>query len=107
MNSHPKGTLLLIEDDTQFQENLAVVFRIAGYETLFASNAQEGFDALQSYHVDLIVLDYRLPGMSGMQFLETLLTEETYRAARVTPVVVMTGYPITLEEKSRFLRMGA
>ncbi|MGH7491455.1 MAG: response regulator [bacterium] len=107
MNSHPKGTLLLIEDDAQFQENLAVVFRIAGYETLFANNAQEGFAALQSHSVDMIVLDYRLPGMSGMQFFETLLSEDRYRTASIIPVVVITGYPILFEEKTRFMRMGA
>lgn len=107
MSTHPKGTVLLIEDDKQFQENLAVVFRIAGYETLLASDAHEGFTALQNYNVDLIVLDYRLPGMSGLQFYETLLSEERFRAASMIPVVVITGYPITFEEKTRFMRMGA
>lgn len=107
MIPHSKGTVLLIEDDTQFQENLAVVFRIAGYETLFAGNAQEGFAALQNYSVDLIVLDYRLPGMSGLQFMEALAGEEKYRGASTIPVVVISGYPITFEEKTRFMRLGA
>ena len=107
MNSHPKGTLLLIEDDTQFQENLVVVFRIAGYETVLASDAQDGFAALHNHGIDLIVLDYRLPGMSGMQFLETLVSDERYLAASMTPVVVITGYPLMFEEKTRFMRLGA
>ena len=107
MNPHPKGTLLLIEDDEQFQENLAVVFRIAGYETIFANNAAEGFAALQNYNVDLIVLDYRLPGMNGLQFFEVLLSDERYRTVSLIPVVVITGYYLTFEEKTRFLRMGA
>ncbi len=107
MSPHPKGTLLLIEDDAQFQENLAVVFRVAGYETLVAHDAQEGFAALQSYNVDLIMLDYRLPGISGMQFFEALLSENEYHSASLVPVIVITGYPVTFEEKTRFIRLGA
>jgi DNA-binding NtrC family response regulator len=107
MIPHPKGTILLIEDNASFQQNLAVVFRSAGYEMLMAGSAEEGFAVLANYKVHLIVLDYRLPGMDGMQFFEELLTNEKYVEARCVPVIAMTGFPITEEEKERFLRKGA
>lgn len=107
MIPHTKGTILIIEDNPSFQQNLAVVFRSAGYETLMAASAEEGFAVLLNYEVHLIVLDYRLPGMDGMQFFEEFLADDKYNAVRCVPVVAMTGFPIAEEEKERFLRKGA
>jgi DNA-binding NtrC family response regulator len=107
MIPQPKGTILLIEDNASFQQNLAVIFRSAGYETLTAASAEEGFAVLMNYKVHLIVLDYRLPGMDGMQFLEELQTNGKYLEAKCIPVIAMTGFPISEEEKERFLRKGA
>lgn len=107
MVPHPKGTLLLIEDDTSLQENLAVVFRIGGYETRFAAGAEEGFAALESYQIDLIVLDHQLQGMSGLQFFETLVFDKKFSHLRDLPVVVFTGVSLTAEEKRNYLRFGA
>ncbi len=107
MIPHPKGTLLLLEDDASLQENLAVVFRIAGYSTLFAANAEEGFAALESYQIDLIVLDHQLPNMTGLQFFEVMMFDRKFSHLRDLPVVVFTGVALTTEEKRSYLRFGA
>lgn len=107
MVPHPKGTLLLLEDDASLQENLAVVFRIGGYETMFATSAEEGFAALASYQIDLIVLDHQLQGMSGLQFLEVLVFDKKFSHLRDMPVVVFTGVSLAPEEKRTYLRYGA
>lgn len=107
MIPHPKGTLLLLEDDAALQENLAVVFRIAGYATLFAANAQEGFAALEAYQIDLIVLDHQLQGLSGLQFFEVLLFDKKFSRLRHLPVVVFTGVSLSAEERRGYLRFGA
>lgn len=107
MVPHPKGTLLLIEDDASLQENLAVVFRIGGYETRFAGGAEEGFAALEAYQIDLIVLDHQLQGMSGLQFFEILVFDKKFSHLRDVPVVVFTGVSLAAEEKRNYLRFGA
>jgi DNA-binding NtrC family response regulator len=107
MIPHPKGTILLVEDNVSFQQNLAVVFRSAGYETLMAASAEDGFAVLANYKVHLIVLDYRLPDMNGMQFFDRLLSDDNHVDWRFIPVVTMTGYPISDEEKELFMRKGA
>jgi CheY-like chemotaxis protein len=107
MIPHPKGTILLVEDNVSFQQNLAVVFRSAGYETLVAASAEEGFAVLTNYKIHLIVLDYRLPDMNGMQFFDRLLSDDNHMDWRFIPVVTMTGYPISDEEKELFMRKGA
>lgn len=107
MLAHPKGNLLLIEDDARFQENLSVVFRVAGYETLFATTAEEGFSALETYQVDLIILDYMLPVMDGMQFFQRLVHDRRYMELVGLPVVIMTGYPLAAKEYEQFKELGA
>ncbi len=102
----PKGTVLLIEDDLRLQQYLAVTLRLAGYEARFARDAMEGFAALQNYHVDVIVMNHRLPDMTCLQFLETLLLDKSYYNAKGIPVLVMTAFPVALHEKWRLFRMG-
>ena len=103
----PKATLLLIEPEARVQQNLAVVLRLAGYEPLCARDAQEGFAALQTYNVDLVVLACRLPEMDGTQFYETFLMDKKFREMKDLPVIVLTGEPLPLHEKWRFFRLGA
>lgn len=102
----PKGTVLLIEEDLRLQQYLAVTLRLAGYEARFARDAMEGFAALQTYHVDVIAMNDRLPDMNCLQFLETLLLDKNYHNAKGVPVIVMTPFPIALHEKWRMFRMG-
>ncbi|NUO79888.1 response regulator [candidate division KSB1 bacterium] len=102
----PKGTVLLIEEDLRLQQYLAVTLRLAGYEARFARDAMEGFAALQTYHVDVIAINFRLPDMNCLQFLETLLLDKNYHNAKGVPVIVMTAFPIALNEKWRLYRMG-
>jgi DNA-binding NtrC family response regulator len=107
MLPHYKGTILLVEDDARLRENLAVVFRSAGYETLRVATAEKGLAVLETYKVHLVVLDYKLPGMNGLHFFETMLSDEKYVDLRQLPVVVMTGYEVPDEEKQRFVDLGA
>lgn len=102
----PKGTVLLIEEDLRLQQYLAVTLRLAGYEARFARDAMEGFAALETYHVDVIAMNDRLPDMNCLQFLETLLLDKNYHNAKSVPVIVMTPFPIALHEKWRLFRMG-
>jgi len=102
----PKGTVLLIEEDLRLQQYLAVTLRLAGYEARFARDAMEGFAALQTYHVDVIAINYRLPDMNCLQFLETLLLDKSFQNLKGIPVIVMTAFPLALNEKWRLFRMG-
>lgn len=101
-----KGTVLLIEEDVRLQQYLAVTLRLAGFEARFARDAMEGFAALQNYHVDVIVMNHRLSDMTCQQFLETLVLDKSFYAAKGLPVLVMTDYPLALHEKWRLFRMG-
>lgn len=58
--------LLLIEDDEALSERLSAWFRQEGYICETASSGEDGLQLLSSFSYDLIVLDWNLPGKSGL-----------------------------------------
>lgn len=83
MNRH---TILIIDDEQDVLDSLFLTFR-PHYEVLLASGGEEGFKLLDSREVALVIVDQRMPGMSGIQFLSRV--KEVYpRIMRI----IFTGY---------------
>ena len=83
-----KETILLIEDNAENTEFM-VDYLLApnGYMPIVASDGQQGLKMALAENPDLIILDFKLPGMSGIQVLEAL------REKRVDiPVIFITAY---------------
>ncbi len=62
-------TLLLVDDDDNILSSLRRLLRGEGYQILFAHGAMEGLKLLAETHVDVILSDQRMPGMTGVEFL--------------------------------------
>ena len=69
MNKH---TILIIDDNTDILEILQSTLQ-EDYQVLKACNAQDGLQMLEANKVDLIITDQRMPGMTGIEFLEKTL----------------------------------
>ncbi len=80
-------TLLLVDDEPSMQSALRRVLWREGYTLLFASNAPEALDLLARHSVAVVISDFRMPGMDGIQFLDRVrvLHPKTIR-------VVLSGY---------------
>jgi DNA-binding response OmpR family regulator len=65
-------TVLLVEDDLQFREALALVLHRRGYRVLSAPNGQEAFTLVAEQFPDIAILDMMLPGPSGFQITQRL-----------------------------------
>jgi signal transduction histidine kinase/DNA-binding NarL/FixJ family response regulator len=61
------------------------------YEFLEADSAADGLLICQQERSHVILLDYCLPDMSGLEFLELLSEQSTYQAHLPTPVIMLTG----------------
>ena len=81
-------TILLIEDNEELSESLAIRLRQDGYEVILATDGVEGLALIEELDPDLVVLDLGLPRMSGMKVLESI--RETYGDLPV-PVIGLTG----------------
>ena len=61
--------ILIVEDDADIREALALTLRDGGFEVASAANGKEGLEQLQNGpRPDLIVLDLMMPVMDGWQF---------------------------------------
>ncbi len=80
--------LLLVEDEGSVREMLKFALGDEEYEILEAADASEGLAILKSQRPDLILLDWMLPGMSGIDMAKRLKRDA---ANRDIPVILLTA----------------
>jgi CheY-like chemotaxis protein len=86
--------VVVIDDDTDIVESIAIVLEGAGYVAEASSNGKEALDRVRAERPCLILLDLMMPGMNGWQFRAEQLQDATISTI---PVVVMTGFPAAAE----------
>ena len=95
--------ILVVEDEAPIREMLCFVLEQKGYETVEAEDYADGLAKVREPYPELIVLDWMMPGGSGIQFLKQLKQDEM---ARQIPVVMLTARGEE-EDKVRGLEAGA
>lgn len=64
--------ILLIDDDAWIRDSMAVFFEGEGARFLALETAEEGLEAVSRSDYDIIICDYRLPGMDGLSFFRRI-----------------------------------
>ncbi len=95
----PAGVVLVVDDDPDFAEGIEHQLSAAGYSVIVAKDGEEAIDKSASNHIDVLLLDLRLPGLSGM---EAYLEIRKRGIAR--PTVIVTGYAELETENIAVLR---
>jgi len=80
-----KKRVLLIDDEARVRASLKAVLEPT-YETIQASDAQEGLELFRKEAPHLVLLDVILPGTDGLSVLQTMRAEN-----RTAPVIMLTG----------------
>lgn len=83
-NKTTPAQVLVIEDETEIRELLSLLLLRQGYRVQQCVSALEGAEHLKKSQYDLIILDWMLPQMSGLEFLKTLTPGKT-------PVLMVTA----------------
>ena len=81
-------TLLVVEDEAAIREMLEFTLARAGFRVIEAGDAREAGERLAEQKPDLVLLDWMLPGISGVEFAKRLRREE---ATRDLPVIMLTA----------------
>jgi DNA-binding NtrC family response regulator len=61
---------LLVDDDEFIRDSLKIAFTTKGCSIRVAETAEEGLQAIKEDQFDIIISDFRLPGMNGLDFLK-------------------------------------
>ena len=80
--------ILVVEDDPGIQELLKINLVQAGYSVNVADAAEQAHDMMHTALPDMLLIDWMLPGMSGIDFARLLRHEER---TRQTPIIILTA----------------
>ncbi|HEY5292899.1 MAG TPA: phosphate regulon transcriptional regulator PhoB [Burkholderiales bacterium] len=80
--------VLIVEDEAAIQELIAVNLESAGHQVLRASNAEQALTIIRRILPDLVLLDWMLPGQSGLAIARNLRGNERTRAI---PIIMLTA----------------
>jgi putative two-component system response regulator len=96
----PKGTVLIVDDEVGPRESLRMILKPI-YEVFTAADGQEALKIIQDKNIDLVTLDLKMPGLSGIDVLR-----EIKKFHSDIEVIVITGYG-TLTNAQEAIRFGA
>ena len=99
LNNMP--SILIVEDEAKMRRLLELNLGEQGFTTHAVADAEAGLKLLSQEQVDLVVTDFRLPGMNGLEFLQAIK-----RVNAALPVVMMTAYG-SVESAVEAMKMGA
>ncbi len=71
-------TILLVDDEYAALEVLELLLRGEGFEVVTASDGQQALDVVGQRHVDLVITDYKMPGMDGLELCERLQADPRF-----------------------------
>src|SRR6188508_2952247 len=94
-------TLLVVDDEPSICWGLTQLGEEMGHQVWTASSAEQALDLISRQNPDVIVLDVRLPGMSGLKAME-----QFQRRCADAPIIVVTAYG-DLETAVTAVRNGA
>jgi len=97
------ATVLVVEDEPQIQELIAVNLEHSGHRVRRAASAEEAESAIRAELPDVLVLDWMLPGESGMAFTRRLRADER---TRTLPILMLTARAME-QDKISGLEAGA
>ena len=101
MNASSRARILLIEDEAKTARAVLNGLRAEGFAPAWAETGEDGFFLLSSEHFDVVVLDWMLPGRSGLEVLKTVRAKDSK-----TPVLLLTARD-ALEDRVEGLDSGA
>lgn len=78
-------TILSIDDDPQICFALGELFKFQGWRAVSASDVASGLEAFRRYSPDIVLIDYHMPGVSGIEGVKLLR-----RQSSSVPIIVFT-----------------
>ena len=95
--------ILIVDDDYEIVEFIKAILKTKGYQAVVAYDGEEGLKQLQSVKPDLVILDLRMPKMSGLEFCRAVRRDPELEAV---PILVISSLAAEVEKPEEFWRQG-
>jgi DNA-binding NtrC family response regulator len=82
-----KINLLLVDDEEQFAQSISKSLEIRGFNVIVINRGEKAVEAARNHPIDVVLLDLKMPGMSGEETLKVLKKEH-----KSMEVVILTGH---------------
>ncbi|HEX7450670.1 MAG TPA: response regulator transcription factor [Polyangiaceae bacterium] len=89
VSAPPGSTVLVVDDDPTLGSIVCTMLRKSNIKTVQVESAEDALDWLAKNRADLLVLDWGLPGMNGVELCQRLRKE---RAHQSLPILFLTGH---------------
>ncbi len=100
MSQQRQEKILLIEDDINTLHGLAEILEEEGFTVTKARNARTGQNEFKKDHFDVVLVDYLLPDLDGLQLAESLLQDQPE-----TKIIMMTAFG-TVKNAVQAMKLG-
>ena len=97
-------TILMVDDEADFQRIVQRILEPAGFCVLAAESSEKALPILQDRPVDLLILDWNLPGMSGVELCRQLRSDARLKTI---PVILLTVRNLPDEQMTGLTESGA
>lgn len=91
--------VLVVDDEAHIVQVVSLKLRNAGYDVMTAVDGEEGLEVAIREHPDLVITDFQMPYMTGLELCQALARDQ---ATSDIPVLMLTarGYALTDEDLS-------
>jgi two-component system alkaline phosphatase synthesis response regulator PhoP len=90
------GRILVVDDEAHILHVLSLKLRNAGYEVVTAVDGEDGFELAGQYLPDLVITDFQMPYMTGLELCRALAANDP--TAHI-PVLILTARGYALEDE--------
>jgi two-component system phosphate regulon response regulator PhoB len=99
----PSLTILVVDDEADIRDMLLLILENAGMHGIAVATAEDAQKLLEDTTVDLMVLDWMLPGISGVELTRRLKNDERYNTL---PIILLTAR-VERADRIRAFEVGA
>ena len=80
-------TILIVDDEKSMRDFLKILLSKEGYQVMAAGDGEQALSLLSKNHIDLVISDIRMPGISGLELLARIRDGENH-----IPVIMITAF---------------
>jgi DNA-binding NtrC family response regulator len=93
--------VMVVDDEQAFTEMLVLSLKEKGYDATAAFSGRECLEKLAGTHIDVVILDIKMPGMDGIETLK-----EIKKRHPIVQVIMLTGHG-SIETSIAGMKLGA